>query len=482
MVKKQIRITQESIGDIIRKTISEMRDFKGPNFKPDYDADEEDEDDEDEDEGYPYDKCPKNETTSPKQIKLSENQLREFVSYSVTKLLKEALGRPIYDRNGEFDGYEGGKYGANTMKLSFSPDEGKDMEWAIESVIDEGNYPGLTMDMFLDGGRYEDIWPIPIEVSYNISQGMKGDGYLQPDDPDEAEITGWEVLNPNSLNIPDELVGFIKDALNRYMEDEDALKERAFENEAHGIYEEANRGTLTHFGKKESEEAAKRYPNPYENMTWDEYCEAKRKEREEEPAAEPEDEKPNLGITTHFGGKEPERSPEEKEKDEHMFDDEHWVNKMNLSRDELTEIINKAVKRIMEEMNPAGEVEQVADKFPKKAAGTFTMNTRRGNTDKYKVYVEKTDNEELLTDIFIYDPMDKEWYPHAEYVVGIEEYTNGTWLPYWETFNGSVSIRALANCFGKVVKLWKKVGYLFDEDDEIPFRYSGGTKPVGKMF
>ena len=116
---------------------------------------------------------------------------------------------------------------------------------------------------------------------------------------------------------------------------------------------------------------------------------------------------------------------------------------------------------------------QVVDNFPKKAAGTFTMKTRRGNTDKYKVYVEKTPEEELLTDIFIYDPMDKEWYPQSEYVVDIEEYTNGTWLPYWETFNGEKKIRKHANCFDKVVKLWKKVGYLYDEDDEIPFRYSG---------
>ena len=105
-------------------------------------------------------------------------------------------------------------------------------------------------------------------------------------------------------------------------------------------------------GKKEMDAAAKRYPNPYENMTWDEYCEAKRREREEEPTVEPEDKKPNLGITTHFDGKVPERSPEEKEKDEHMFDDDYWVNKMSLSRDELSEIVNKAVKRIMEEINP----------------------------------------------------------------------------------------------------------------------------------
>lgn len=235
------------------------------------------------------------------------------------------------------------------------------------------------------------------------------------------------------------------------------------------LLKEANLGITSHFDG----ESSFKPENPYEGMTWDEYCEAKRKEREEDNKPKEEPSRTNRGIMAHFDGKKHEETPEEKERNEHMFDDDYWVNKMNLSKDELSEIVKKTVKRIMEEIGAGNEEAQVVDNFPKKASGTFTMRTRRGNVDKYKVYVEKTEEEELLTDIFVYDERGKEWEPQAEYVVGIEEYTNGSWLPYWETFNGDVSIRALANCFDKVVKLWKKVGYLYDEDDEIPFRYSG---------
>lgn len=409
-----------------------------------------------------------------KKITLNEKNLRDFVTYSVARLLKEAMGKPIYDRHGEFDGYTSGKYGSDTFKLEFDPENSDDMNDAYQSVLQEPDFQGVNEE------ELANVWPVNVNVWYTIEReegGDRGETY------DSASVEHWE---PDMSNVPDNLYNFVNEVISNFFEggyftENDILDYNTMNN---GMFEEENTGTLTHFGKKEMDAAAEKYPNPYENMTWDEYCLAKELERKQE-GDKPKDRfnnSDNKGITTHFGGDIPERSPEEKERDEHMFDDEHWVNKMNLSRDELSEIVNKAVKRIMEEMNPAGEAEQVVDKFPKKAAGTFTMNTRRGNTDKYKVYVEKTDNEELLTDIFVYDPMDNEWYPQAEYVVGIEEYTNGTWLPYWETFNGDVSIRALANCFGKVVKLWKKVGYLFDEDDEIPFRYSGDIKPVGKMF
>lgn len=252
---------------------------------------------------------------------------------------------------------------------------------------------------------------------------------------------------------------------------------------------EENRGIMAHFETDPNHKE----PNPYEGMTWDEYCAKKAEERAKDKEremkdAEVKDEKPNLGIMAHFDGKKHERTPEEFERDEHMFDDQYWVDKMNLSKDDLTEIVNKFVSRLTEIVDNAekpetGNEEEVVDRFPKTAAGTFTMNTRSGKTDKYMVFVEKTYDGELLTDIFIYDPMDKEWYPQAEYVVGIEEYKDGSWLPYWESFNGDVSIRALANCFGKVVKLWKKVGYLYDEDDEIPFRYAGDIKGMnGKLY
>lgn len=246
---------------------------------------------------------------------------------------------------------------------------------------------------------------------------------------------------------------------------------------------EENRGIMAHFDGSSSFQPK----NPYENMTWDEYCAAKADERQKDKEremkdAEVKDEKPNRGIMTHFGGEKHEKTPEDIERDEHMFDDQYWVDKMNLSESDIKEMVDACVKKLTEVMDNHEE-EEVVDRFPKKASGTFTMNTRSGKTDKYRVFVEKTYDEELLTDIFIYDPMDKEWYPQAEYVVGIEEYKDGSWLPYWESFNGDVSIRALANCFGKVVKLWQKVGYLYDEDDEIPFRYAGDIKGLnGKRY
>ena len=244
---------------------------------------------------------------------------------------------------------------------------------------------------------------------------------------------------------------------------------------------EVNKGALTHFDGKSPYEPE----NPYKDMSWDEYCEAKRMEREKDQmkSKKPKEENPNHGTEIHFSGKKREMTPDDIEGYKHAFDNQYWVNKMNLSKDELTEMIGDCVKKLTEELGLGnGEEEAVVERFPKKASGTFTMNTRRGNTDKYRVFVEKTYDEELLTNIFIYDPMDKEWYPQAEYVVSIEEYKDGSWLPYWETFNGDVSIKALANCFGKVVKLWKKVGYLYDEDDEIPFRFAGDIKVGNKRF
>ena len=70
------------------------------------------------------------------------------------------------------------------------------------------------------------------------------------------------------------------------------------------LLKEGNLGTTVHFGKKESEKAADRHTNPYKGMTWDEYCEAKRKERGEDKERKKKesykDKKKNLGTTIHF--------------------------------------------------------------------------------------------------------------------------------------------------------------------------------------
>lgn len=375
-----------------------------------------------------------------RQVRLKEGQLREFVSYSVSRLLREAFGRELM-HNGDFDGYAESKYGQNSTIIEFDPMDDDDMEAAFESVLAEPEYAGKINPETLDN-----VWPIKVKVSFSNSREEGGD------DGEWLENTEVDDWNIDMSRVPEEFKEIVFKVIENYFNG-------GYFSPNDMLSEEENKGILTHFGKKESEEAAKRYPNPYKKdgkfLPYDEYCEKKKEERmkDKEKEDKKEDKKPNKAITVHFSAKD------------------------------LQEMTNACVRKLTEGMGMGDNEEPVTDNFPKKAAGTFTMNTRRGNTDKYKVYVEKTDNEELLTDIFVYDPMDKEWYPQAEYVVGIEEYTNGTWLPYWETFNGDVSIRALANCFGKVVKLWKKVGYLFDEDNEIPFRYAGDIKGLnGKRY
>ena len=54
-----------------------------------------------------------------KQIRLSEEKLRNFISYSVAKLLKEGW-RPFYDKHGEWDGDEYTSYGSDSFV--FEPD------------------------------------------------------------------------------------------------------------------------------------------------------------------------------------------------------------------------------------------------------------------------------------------------------------------------------------------------------------------------
>ena len=425
------------------------------------------------------------------KVTLSEQGLRNFISYSVARILKEGY-RPIYRSlgNGDYD-YDGDEwdggpnsYGSTEIEL---PNEA--IIYALEDVAgiefndqykqqfkaQYGQEP--DEDDFVDDMMRRIGFDLTPRVSIDFDVTTSRGDYWTPGYTD-VDLRSWEMDGgyKGYAQASDMGKKIMQAAAEWYIENNvDELYERINGD----LYESRNLGITTHFNG----ESSFKPESELGNMTFDElraYKAGKNKTEKEKEETEGKIEKPNRGVMVHFGGEKHERTPEEIERDEHLFDDQYWVDKMNLSKDELSEIISECVKRIMEGM---GDEEEVVEQFPMKASGTFTMNTRRGNTDKYKVFVEKTSEEELLTDIFIYDPMDKEWYPQAEYVVDIEEYTNGSWLPYWETFNGDVSIRALANCFGKVVKLWKKVGYLFEEDDEIPFRYAGDIKGLnGKMF
>ena len=83
MAKRQIRISQNDIRSLIREAIGRSLDDNENLWQGDDELEEPDE-----------------EINERRQIRLSEGQLREFVSYSVARLLKEAVGRDIYLSNG----------------------------------------------------------------------------------------------------------------------------------------------------------------------------------------------------------------------------------------------------------------------------------------------------------------------------------------------------------------------------------------------
>lgn len=223
-----------------------------------------------------------------KQIKMNEGQLREFVSYSVAKLLKELRGRDLYDRHGEYDGYEDSNYGDG--EFVFEPDIDK----YISEDLDFPAYP-------------------KVKVFYTKTQGMRSHDYDIPDDPDSYELQDWKIINPQGM--PQEVI----DAVKYYMENDFDLEEAANDDgiaginegwdtsfserchkwrEEHPIDHGKNKGVCAHFpGGTEFQPE-----NPYKDMTWDEYCAAKKKEHEDSKKnSEPKksDEK-NRGITAHF--------------------------------------------------------------------------------------------------------------------------------------------------------------------------------------
>lgn len=236
-----------------------------------------------------------------KKIRLNEKQLREFVSYSVAKLLKEGM-RPIYDKHGEWDGDEYSPYGSDSFV--FEPDIDK----YLGDDVDFPEYP-------------------KVRVEYTKTEGMKGDGYLQPDDPDEYTLDGWDIVNKE--NLPQEAI----EAVKMYMENDFDLEEEAIEHEGY-LEEGENRGIMAHFDGKDTFKPK----NPYENMTWDEYCAAKKKEREDDEnkkklhdvnyPEEKKDRERNRGIMTHIPGK--------KEDD----------GKIRITEQDIAKMVKKAVNEI----------------------------------------------------------------------------------------------------------------------------------------
>lgn len=228
------------------------------------------------------------------QIVLSEEKLREFISYSVARLLREAYGKPIYDAHGEYDGYEDTKYG--TDSFVFEPDIDK----YLSDEVDFPEYP-------------------KVKVYFTRTGGMKGDGYMQPDDPDEYKLDSWEIVNRNAAT-PE-----VMNAVKQYMENDFDIEEAA--NEHGNLYEE-NKGVTFHNDGK----------NPFKPNEAGKGGVSKEKKSDEK----------NKGITAHFNGKKDEKTPEDKENDEHMFDDKYWAKKerIHIGKDEISEMIQREIRKL----------------------------------------------------------------------------------------------------------------------------------------
>lgn len=257
MAKKQIRITQESIRDLIRKTINEMRDVKGV-------------------DGYPYDKYPKNESRMPKQVRLNENQLREFVSYSVARLLREM------------------KFGSEVIEFDFDPMNDEDQQSAYESVLENSEFSNI------DPEKLDSIWPVKVKIYYSTGNQEGGDRYERIP---TANVDEWEWI-PEGSNVPEELYDFVNEVLNRfftdgYFDEDDLLDLLSVE----GKLNEGCKQQICHFGTKEREDGAKRlHKNPDKDLPWDKYKEKREKENDD-------------------------RWKKLSDRDRHMFDDDHWTEK-----------------------------------------------------------------------------------------------------------------------------------------------------------
>lgn len=156
---------------------------------------------------------------SGKQIRLSEEGLRKFISYAVTRLLKEGYGREIYGTNGKFYGYEDSKYGRDTMNVEVGSNISDEFEDMFINVLSSH---GINDEDAVE--RIFDLFPVTVIVSYDVTKGRKSGDYMLPDDPDEVSVIGWEIERyPEGISQEEEKI--IDDVVEEYMDTMFDLKE-----------------------------------------------------------------------------------------------------------------------------------------------------------------------------------------------------------------------------------------------------------------
>lgn len=353
------------------------------------------------------------------RIKLTEEGLRDFVSYSVARLLKEAYdfpGKEITLSNGESDGFEHSEYGSSNVEVKFTDWMDEAYQEARRLILKVNEENGgkfseiLSQENSPEDSFYECIAGLPedafvVSLNFTYEQGMKGDGYLQPDDEDSLTINKRELKQPNANNavrsIQDPTVkALVVAVIKEWVDwvDEEYIKEHVMDN---SLYEERNLGVTF----RSNGEDTYKPENPYGNMTWDEYVKAKANEHEnEKKSSEAPSDGKNLGVTFHSNGEGHEKTPEEMEDEKHMFDDNYWVGKMNLSKEDLAEMIKASVAKILKEGIDWKKFGRDHDKWLSSPEDSGSRITKQQFFEETKYVIDQDERKEFLEWLKEFDP------------------------------------------------------------------------------
>lgn len=303
MKKNTIRVSDKYIRSLIREAIENMPDMP---VSPDETGAET----AGEDNGKPV-------SENGGQIRLSESQLREFVSYSVARLLRESR----YLRAPEGDG---------SFELDFGPYERDGMEEAVNQAMARS---GLSEEWLEEN----DPFPVTVRISYGITPGSDDDQILSlPGNTDDTELTGWEIISPVDPSIN----GFVREAVGIYLKSADFDLDGELIDK--GILREGSDSPLKgHFvgGLKPKDGPESKYKKEDGSyLTWDEYVERKRKESEKNKES---DLNPVLrgGKGGSFGGN---RKSDDKRKDEC---------RVRLTSRDISEMVTEAVEKVIKGLN-----------------------------------------------------------------------------------------------------------------------------------
>ena len=247
---------------------------------------------------------------SKKQIRISQNDIRRMVSEAIRSYSDK------YDMNGNkrypegkvfsTDSEEGEALKAQAEKYGFPrKSEDNDVIWDPfkgELKDAEDNVTGAkwsnTVDSLWDSDKKRDM----IAHDEFHDEKEESDRLDKPFGDFDDEIENQWADEPGYEDEDDDnnIAGLNEGTITL---NEEGLR-RFISYSVAKLLKEGNLGTTVHFGKKESEKAADRHTNPYKGMTWDEYCETKRKEHGEDKERKKKesykDKKKNLGTTIHF--------------------------------------------------------------------------------------------------------------------------------------------------------------------------------------